>query len=171
MLWRQCWCQKCFQWGPGERNQMAAVTGEHGCLLVQWSAVQNCWAGCGRGESLAAGWRSLQRGTGCELSPGAAVTLCPVASPRAQPHHRAALALIHASSGAFHLQIWARLHCLFSSGLSSVPGNYEVSFWYLSCLDLYRLLFSRWLLNSWGFLKTWWPGVKRQYICRLKCLY
>lgn len=91
----------------------------------------------GRGwVRLAARRQSLCRG--CELSPGAAVTLCPVVSPWAQPHHMAALASVPASSGA-SLEIWARLHCLVNSGVFSAPGNYELSFWYLCCLDLYFL--------------------------------
>lgn len=101
MLWRQCWCQRCFQWGPGKGKQMAAVTVEHGWLLVhnteQWSAVQNCWAssGCGRlGKvaELAERQRLLAYPQCCvNETQFLCVLLC--------PHHMAALAWIDASSG------------------------------------------------------------------------
>lgn len=161
MLWRQCWCQKCFQWGPGKGNQMAAVTGEHGWVLVHNRAVECStellsWQWSGVSQTLSKVEEPAE-GQRLWASPGAVVTLCPVVSPRVEPHHMAALAWICASSGASHLQIWTRLHCLFNSGFFSVPVYYEVSFCCLCCLDLYRPLFSRWLLNSWGFYKTWWP--------------
>lgn len=161
MLWRQCWCQKCFQSGGLEKGtrwlQLLVSMVGCWCITEQWSAVQNCWAGSGVGwVRLSARWKSLQRGRGCELPAGAAVTSCPVVSPRAEPHHMAALAWIPASSGAFHLQIWARLHCLFDSGFFFCPSILR-SICYLCCLDLYRPLFSRWLLISRGFYKTWWP--------------
>lgn len=64
---------------------------------VECSAELLSWL-CLGWVRLAARRKSLCRGI--ELSPGAAVTLCPVVSPRAQPHHMAALAAVHASSGA-----------------------------------------------------------------------
>lgn len=156
MLWRQCWCQKCFQWGPGKGKQMAAVTGEHGWLLVQWSAVQSCWAGCAWGES---DWQQGGRACAEALSfPLVLQSLCAPWCPHEHSHTTWLHWLQFMPAQVPRLQICTGLHCLFNSGFFSVPGNDEVSFWYLCCLDLYKPLFPRWLLKPWGFYKTWWPG-------------